>query len=171
MQRQKNQLNRYSVIAFNHHSGSLKKLEELFVDERILPDKLHAIKTTLKADGLMYLATCNRMEFFLSSSHSISNHSVITLLQILQPEWNEIKIEKTASSALIFNGENAVVHAMRVASSLDSMVVGEREIITQFRNAYEWSHQKGLTDDFIRMLNRKTIETAKKGIYRNQNRR
>jgi len=157
-------MKRYSVIAFNHHSTGIKNLDELFVDEAVLNERLHRIKKDLKADGLMYLGTCNRIEFFFSSSHIITKNEAKTLLSILHPEWKSEKAAKISKSALLFNGEDAVGHVFRVASSLDSLVVGEREIITQVRNAYEWSQQQGLTDDFIRILMRKTIETAKK-IY------
>jgi len=155
-------MKRYSVIAFNHHSTGIKNLDEVFADEIVLSERLHTIKKELKADGLMYLATCNRMEFFLSSSASITKKDVNTLLDILHPEWKVEKVEKFSKSALLYNGEAAVGHLFQVTSSLDSLVVGEREIITQVRNAYEWSQKQGLTDDFIRILVRKTIETAKK---------
>ena len=49
-----------------------------------------------------------------------------------------------------------------VAASLDSLVVGEREIITQVRNAYERCNHLGLTGDMIRLVIKRTIETAKK---------
>lgn len=155
-------MKRYSVIAFNHHSTGIKNLDEVFADETVLNDRLHSIKTELHAEGLMYLATCNRMEFFLSSSTAVTKKDVSKLLATLHPEWKAEKAEKISKSALIYNGEDAVKHIFQVASSLDSLVVGEREIITQIRNAYEWSQQQGLTDDFIRILMRKTIETAKK---------
>ncbi|HTA28336.1 MAG TPA: glutamyl-tRNA reductase [Bacteroidia bacterium] len=155
-------MNRYSVIAFNHHSTGIKNLDEVFVDGAVLNERLNAIKTDLNAKGLMYLGTCNRMEFFISSPTVITGDEVSKLLHTLHPEWKAEKVEKFAKSALIFTGEEAVKHVFNVASSLDSLVVGEREIITQMRNAYDWSHAQGLTDDFIRILMRKTIETAKK---------
>jgi glutamyl-tRNA reductase len=155
-------MNRYSVIAFNHHSTGIKNLDEVFVDEAVLSERLHAIKTELNAKGLMYLGTCNRMEFFVSTSIAITANEVNKVLHILHPEWKAEKVEKFTKSALIYSGEAAVKHVFNVASSLDSLVVGEREIITQMRNAYDWSHEQGLTDDFIRILMRKTIETAKK---------
>jgi glutamyl-tRNA reductase len=155
-------MNRYSVIAFNHHSTGIKNLDEVFVDENVLNERLQSIKKELNAQGIMYLATCNRMEFFFSSNSLITENNATKLLQILHPEWKNEKVERFAKSVLIFNGEAAVRHAFHVASSLDSLVVGEREIITQIRNAYEWSQKQGLTDDFIRILMRKTIETAKK---------
>jgi glutamyl-tRNA reductase len=155
-------MNRYSVIAFNHHSTQIKSLDEVFVDETVLNERLHSIKNDLKVDGLMYLATCNRMEFFFSSAVVITKADAAKLLSVLHPEWKAEKVEKFSKSALLYNGEDAVRHVFQVASSLDSLVVGEREIITQIRNAYEFSQQQGLTDDFIRILMRKTIETAKK---------
>jgi glutamyl-tRNA reductase len=92
-------LNRYSVIAFNHHSSSLKKLEKLFADEGNLHERLALIKKELKADGLMYLATCNRMEFILSSPHLLNEKSVLLLLQVLHPEWNDKDVDKSAPLA------------------------------------------------------------------------
>jgi glutamyl-tRNA reductase len=155
-------MKRYSVIAFNHHSTGIKNLDEVFAGETVLNERLGSIKKELQADGLMYLATCNRMEFFFSATSPITKSDVNKLLHILHPEWKSEKVEKISKSALLFTGEHAVKHIFQVASSLDSLVVGEREIITQMRNAYEWSQQQGLTDDFIRILMRKTIETAKK---------
>jgi glutamyl-tRNA reductase len=155
-------MKRYSVIAFNHHSTGIKNLDELFAPENVLNERLHAIKNGLKAEGLMYLATCNRMEFFFSSPALITKNEIPKLLSLLHPDWKEAKVAKVSKSALLYNGEEAVKHVFRVASSLDSLVVGEREIITQVRTAYEWSQKQGLTDDFIRILIRKTIETAKK---------
>lgn len=155
-------MNRYSVIAFNHHSIGIRNLDELFASEEVLSERLHSIKSGLKADGMMYLATCNRMEFFFSSSNAITSHEIGKLLSVLHPGWSAEKMARMAKAALFFSGEEAVKHVFRVAASLDSLVVGEREIITQMRTAYEWSQQQGLTDDFIRLLMRKTIETAKK---------
>jgi len=155
-------MKRYSVIAFNHHSTGIKNLDELFAAEDVLTERLHIIKKELNADGFMYLATCNRMEFFFSSSAVITKSEISKLLHILHPEWKTQRIEKFSQSALLYNSEEAVKHVFQVASSLDSLVVGEREIITQVRSAYEWSQKQGLTDDFIRLLMRKTIETAKK---------
>jgi len=155
-------MNRYSVIAFNHHSTKIKSLDEVFVDESVLNARLHAIKSELKVQGLMYVATCNRMEFFFSSDHAVTKKEVNKLLHILHSEWKQEKVERFSKQALLYNGEEAVRHVFRVASSLDSLVVGEREIITQMRSAYEWSQKQELTDDYIRILMRKTIETAKK---------
>ena len=62
----------------------------------------------------------------------------------------------------IFTDKKAVHHLFSLASSIDSLVVGEREIITQVRKAYEECIQNNLCGDFIRVLVQNTISTAKK---------
>ena len=154
-------MNRYLVIAFTHKSTGLKNLESLFAAESVLIERLQKVKKEFAADGLMYLATCNRVEFVFSLSDHSKAKDVKALLRTFHTEWDEKKTTWGIKHALTFRGEEAVNHVLEVASSLDSMVVGEREIITQVRTAFEWSHEQKLTDDFIRILIRKSIETAK----------
>jgi len=157
-------VDRYFVIAFTHHSTGLKNLESLFIDQSFLPARLEKVKQELSADGLMYLATCNRVEFIFSIPGEVEKDPVKKLLAIMHPSWDSKKTKWALSHVLELRGEEAVKHVFEVASSLDSLVVGEREIITQVRTAYEWSHEHKLTDDFIRILIKKTIEVAKR-IY------
>jgi glutamyl-tRNA reductase len=159
-------VNRFSVIAFTHNSTGLKDLHGLFADDAVLPARLAEIKQKLSISGLMYLATCNRLEFILSTSNNVNEPFTKKLLSIFHPDWSEKQLKWGIERAMILKGEEAVGHVFKVASSLDSLVVGEREIITQVRQAYEWSQKQGLTDDYIRILMRKTIETGK-SVYTN----
>jgi glutamyl-tRNA reductase len=155
-------VNRYFVIAFTHKSTGLSNLDSLFVEDSDLVKRLQLIKEGFAADGLMYLATCNRVEFIFSMTNQAEKAPVTKLLSIFKPTWDKKKLSWALKHSLTFSGEDAVQHIFEVASSLDSLVVGEREIITQVRSAYEWSHEQKLSDDFIRILIKKTIETAKK---------
>jgi len=58
-------------------------------------------------------------------------------------------------------GAECIKHIFEVASSLQSLVIGEREIFRQFREAYEMSRQFGLTGDNLRLLERFTVNAAK----------
>jgi len=155
-------VDRYLVLAFTHSSTGLKNLDGLFIDEAVLPERLAKIKSELNIDGLMYLGTCNRLEFIFSVSAPVKESFAKNVIKLFHPEWKEKDIKWALTRSQLLRGEEAVQHVFEVASSLDSLVVGEREIITQVRQAFEWSHKHGLTDDFIRLLVRKTIETAKK---------
>ncbi|MCX6296672.1 MAG: NAD(P)-binding domain-containing protein, partial [Bacteroidetes bacterium] len=77
-------------------------------------------------------------------------------------------ISWAVDNAKVFVGDEALHHEFSVASSIDSLVVGEREIITQVRNAYDKCDAHGLTGDMIRLVIKKTIEVAK-DVYTHTN--
>lgn len=110
-------------------------------------------------DELVYLCTCNRIEVLISGGEE--RDLVRRIATFLNSRLTEIEAEQIANGAEVFDGRNGVEHLLRVASSLESLVVGEREIITQVRKAYDVCNQMGLTGDFLRLLIRQTIETAK----------
>ena len=62
----------------------------------------------------------------------------------------------------VYRGEQAMRHLMRVASSLESMVLGEREILTQVREAFDLAMKHRLAGDRLRVTGRSVVETAKK---------
>ncbi|RRN76258.1 glutamyl-tRNA reductase, partial [Pseudoxanthomonas sp. SGD-10] len=64
----------------------------------------------------------------------------------------------------VYEDEAALNHLMRVASSLESLVVGEKEILAQVRKAYESCRAKGFTGDFLRLVMNSVVKTAKE-IY------
>jgi glutamyl-tRNA reductase len=72
-----------------------------------------------------------------------------------------IQLEEFVHRAETYSGKQAVKHALSVASSIDSMIIGEREIITQVRTAFEHCRELGLTGDFIRLLMKQVIQCAK----------
>jgi glutamyl-tRNA reductase len=87
---------------------------------------------------------------------------VKSLLQTTFPNLSDDVISDLAEKVETYSGTDAVEHAFAVASSIDSMIVGEREIITQVRLAYEHCRDLKLTGDLIRILMKQVIQTAKK---------
>jgi len=67
----------------------------------------------------------------------------------------------SVKKAQVFSGESAALHLFGVASSLDSLVIGEREIITQVRKAFDSCFSMGITGDITRILTKHTIQSAK----------
>jgi glutamyl-tRNA reductase len=117
---------------------------------------------------LMFLSTCNRVEFTFTTTDKVDTKFLQKFFHSLYPNLLETERHSFATNASIFSGLTAVEHQLSVASSVDSMIVGEREIITQVRSAYESCLKMGLTGDLIRIIIRHTIETAKK-VYTNTN--
>jgi glutamyl-tRNA reductase len=150
------------VIAFTHRTTALNELGRFFIQEENLEMRLTELKTKTGIDELMYIATCNRIEFVFTHSGEADRNFLEKFFHSFNAEWNKEEVAFAVQHALVFEGEQAAKHIFRVASSLDSMVIGEREIITQVRNAYERCKAAGLTGDFLRLLVKNTITTAKK---------
>ncbi len=158
----------FHSIIFTHRNLSVNDIGALHISEDLQKERLNEIKQRFSLSELMFLSTCNRVEFQLCSNEKIDDTFLADFFRGLYPELTEQQIDHLLKSSELFSGIEAVKHLLRVASSIDSMVVGEREIITQVRNAYELSKSNGLTGDFMRLLVRHTIETAKQ-VYTETN--
>lgn len=149
------------VIAFTHNNLSLEQIGKLHLDAEHQALVLGALKINFGLEELLFLSTCNRVEVIMKSDSEINTHLVKEICTFINRNISENDALTISKNAEIFQGEKAVEHLLRVASSLDSLVVGEREIITQVRKSYDYCNSLGLTGDLIRILVKHTIETAK----------
>ncbi len=152
----------FQVIAFTHNNLDVGDIGLLHIEEEQRLDRLTAIKQEMNWSELLFLSTCNRVEFVFCGVNAGSEEKLNRFFSSLYPHLPLKKIQLFVTRALYIQGELAMEHLLRVASSIDSMVVGEREIITQVRKAFEESKKMGLSGDFIRLAIKQTIETAKK---------
>lgn len=120
-------------------------------DDEQLKAKLVDFKLRHNLEELFYLSTCNRVLYLFVYREKVDD----TFIQEFFPD-------RTTESIKHYRGEEAAFYLFQVASSIHSMVVGEREIITQLRTAYEQQRQWLLSGDAIRMLIQHTIIAAKK---------
>src|ERR1051326_6181562 len=161
-------MNQLKTIAVTHRHFDIADIGKFHIDEKEWKARLSALKTKMGIGELMFLSTCNRVEFMLNTSHQIDKIFAKNFILSVYPDMKEQEAEKAVSSAVIFEKEEALSHLFNVASSLDSLVVGEREIITQVRNAYELCKKLDLTGDLLRLVIQKTIECAKE-VYTKTN--
>lgn len=154
-------MNNFKVISFNHQYLPLESIGKLHLDEDSQTNNLGAVKLNFQFDELMFLTTCNRVELYLVTDDEMTPERVAQIVKFINSSISKNELMELGSKALILEGEMAVTHVFKVASSLNSLVVGEREIITQLRKAYDFCNMLGLTGDFIRLLIKQTIETAK----------
>jgi glutamyl-tRNA reductase len=159
-------LDTFKVIAFTHKNIPLDLLGKLHLTRDEHDHILMAIKVNFDLDELMYLATCNRIELWLRSRQPLPESRIREMVMFLNSRLKSDEATKLAAGAEYFTYTQAVDHVLKVACSLDSLVVGEREIVTQVRKAYDFCNFLGLTGDFIRLLIRQAIETAK-DVYTN----
>jgi glutamyl-tRNA reductase len=155
-------MERFRIIAFTHRTTDLKEIGRLHIATEERAERLGAMRSLSGIDELMYLSTCNRVEFVMSSERPLNDAHLRNFFASLMPDWNDSDLDWAMAHAQVYEGREALQHLFFVASSIDSLVVGEREIITQVREAYEQCRSLGLTGDALRLLIRATIETAKK---------
>ena len=150
------------ILAFTHTNLELDQIGRFHLDDNVLKDRLTFLKDIMDLDELMYLSTCNRVEFIFVSHASIDGSFLKRFFRAFNPNWDADLVDSSSENVDHFHSTEAVKHLFNVASSLDSLVIGEREIITQVRKAYEQSNDFGLTGDVIRLLAQYTVQVAKK---------
>ena len=154
-------MDQLKIIAFTHKQTPLSELNLFFLHDENRKERLEFLKYSCDINEILYISTCNRIEFVFTSQHECNNTFLIKFFSHFLRDWNSEEIKFAVKNAEVFEGENALRHIFKVASSLESLVVGEREIITQVRKSYELCNGEGLTGDFLRLLVEATINTAK----------
>lgn len=154
-------MNAFKIISITHKSAPLELIGKLHLDETHQHDYLGAIKLKLDFKEFLFLSTCNRVEFIVNFEEEITRDLLNDLYQLINSRLTQEELTELIAKTSVYEGDEALRHLFNVSASLDSLVVGEREIITQVRKAYEFCNLLGLTGDTIRLAIKQTIETAK----------
>jgi glutamyl-tRNA reductase len=156
------------VIAFTHKQIELKELGRLVLCQENLPEKLHEVKARFGIDEIFYLATCNRVEFVMSTSQIVDKAFAHQFLETVGMSLCSHSTNTFVEAAAIYEGQEAMNHLLRTSCSLESLIVGEKEILAQLRKAYEDCREAGLTGDCLRVVMNCVVKTAKE-VYTHTN--
>jgi glutamyl-tRNA reductase len=159
----------YTIVTLTHRHTPLKDLGQFVLTsasaadaETRLPAELQRLKAQFGLDELFYLATCNRILYIFSHAQPLNAAWANYFLQTVYAHLPAETLEVGCQTLQHFQGKNAIMHLFEVASSIDSLVVGEREILRQLRTSYEAQIAYKTTGDAIRLAMRFTIEAAKR---------
>ena len=126
------------VVGINHHSASVSLRERLTVSAESLPLVLVRLRESV-AEALV-LSTCNRVELYAVCGHESSGAD---LLRQFLATHGDVSLHNVREATYAYGHEAAVRHMLRVAAGLDSMVVGENEILGQVRRALMSAREVG----------------------------
>ncbi len=157
-------LDGYKILTLTHRDAPLLTIAHAIAPGEHTAYALQQLKTDMGWEELLYLATCNRVSYVFYTKDIAGPQTAEQMLRQLRPDLSALLIQQTASKMRLLEGTAAVSHLLEVAASMDSLVIGEREIIRQLRQAYDQSREWKLTGDHLRLLIGFTIETAKE-IY------
>ncbi|GMW00621.1 MAG: glutamyl-tRNA reductase [Candidatus Hydrogenedentota bacterium] len=148
------------AIGLSHHNSPLAVREKLHFDEKSLPSALQKLKVRLEGAGVVILSTCNRVEVYAHGdmdAEAMAGHIVSFL-----GEWHSVPADALRDALYIHEDREAVGHVFRVASSLDSLVVGEGQILGQVHDAFLLAQAEQTTDRLLHSLFQKAFSVAKR---------
>lgn len=122
---------RIVLLGVNHRSAPLVVRERIALAESQVPEALHALAA--QADEAFVLSTCNRTELCVVTARDDAQ----TVLLATLADRRTVSREALVGHTYLFVDDAAVRHLLRVACGLDSMVLGESQILGQVRDAYE----------------------------------
>lgn len=148
------------LLTLTHRHAKLKEIGSIvaaFEADGKLQERLTDIQERGLADEIFYLATCNRVSLLISTTQVVDEAFRQNLLsgQPAVPAMAEMEH---------LQGMKAVYHLFEVGGSIDSLVVGERQILGQLREAYEQCRQWGLIGDDLRIVCDRIV-LASKDVY------
>jgi glutamyl-tRNA reductase len=147
---------RYQLIGVNHTSAPLDVRERLAIAESRLPEACRQLAAHPGIEEGLILSTCNRVEMI---THTVNGSA--DLRGFLRQHFH-LAPEELDSHVYEFRDKDAVRHVFRVASSLDSMVVGEAQILGQVKEAYATARAVGAVRTQLEQLLTRAFAVAKR---------
>ena len=144
------------ILTLTHRHAKLKDIGTIvasFEADGKLRERLTALKADGRVDEICYLATCNRICLLFTTPATVDQ------------AYRDALVPGDPIPAVAemqhLRGEKAVYHLFEVAGSIDSLVVGERQILGQFRESYERAREWGLIGDDLRIVCDRVVLAAK----------
>jgi glutamyl-tRNA reductase len=147
---------RYQLIGVNHKSAPLEVRERLAIPESRLPDACRDLTAHPGIEEGMIISTCNRVELVTHTTNGSAD-----LRGFLHHHFH-LTAEELDAHLYEFREQDAVRHIFRVASSLDSMVVGEAQILGQVKEAYATARAIGAARGQLDQLFTRAFAVAKR---------
>ena len=146
------------LIGVNHRTASVDVRERLTVSDARLPDTTTELRAIEGIEGAALLSTCNRVEAVVSTTDEDVLETIVDWLAA-RAGASRAELEK---SLYVLRHADVVKHLFRVASGLDSMIVGEPQIGGQVKQAFVTGQELGTLDPLLMQLYENTMRVAKK---------
>jgi glutamyl-tRNA reductase len=149
------------IVGLSHKTAPLDVREKVSFAENILPEAVKELVSCPNVSEGLIVSTCNRVEVYTAvpkRNMEAAREEIATFLS----ERHEVPREKLDPHLYILSGEECVQHIFRVASSLDSMVVGEPQILGQVKEAFGCAANAQATGNILNRLLHKAFSVAKR---------
>lgn len=147
------------VVGLNHKTAPIALLERLAIGSDDLPKALHQLESYEHVLEGAVLSTCNRIEVYAVVSKF---HGGAQDLRNFFAEFCHVAPEDFTDHLYTYHDEGAIRHLFRVAAGIDSMVVGESEILGQVRRSYQLAHDEGVLHRVLGAAFRRALRVGKR---------
>jgi len=144
------------LLGVNHRTAPVDVRERLAIPESKLPQALQQLMTLPGVNEALILSTCNRVEIVAHTANGSTD------LRHFLKQYFEVDPTPYEPHLYEFRQDDAVRHVFRVASSLDSMVVGEPQILGQVKEAYATARAAGTVQSYLDLLLTRAFAVAKR---------
>jgi len=145
------------VVGLNHRTSPIELREKLAFSQEETQQAYEKFLDHRLVREVMVLSTCNRVEVY-SWANTGGEERILSTLQ----ELKGVQKEELLPVTYVYHGREAVKHIFRVASSLDSMVLGEPQIVGQVKDAFEQAMASEATGVILNQLMKKALSVSKR---------
>ncbi|MGT3784902.1 glutamyl-tRNA reductase [Vibrio cholerae] len=145
------------AIGINHNTASVELREKVAFGPEKLSLGLNQLSTSSHVKGGVILSTCNRTEIYCDV-RSASKNKVIEWLS----QFHQVSLDELKPSLYVHEEQAAIRHLMRVACGLDSLVLGEPQILGQVKQAYAEARENHAVNPATEKLFQKAFSVAKR---------
>lgn len=139
----------YLAVGLNHRSAPTELLENLTLGADVVPKALSELTSHSFVNEAVVLSTCNRIEFYV---HAERFHDGFRVCRDALSVLSGIETDHFGDYLYVHHASDAVEHLFKVAAGLDSVVLGEHEILGQVRSSWETARSEGASSALLNPL-------------------
>jgi glutamyl-tRNA reductase len=148
-----------AVVGLSHKTAPVEIREKLSVPDDAKEKAIAQLRSYPHLDEVAILSTCNRLEIYVIAKET--ENGVRELTQFLA-EWSQIPLIDLRHHLFILLHQDAVMHLMRVSSGLDSLVLGEGQILSQVKHTHKLAQQYDGAGPILNRLFKQAISAGKR---------
>lgn len=144
-----------NMLGFDHNTADMQTRELYAITEVMQIELLHALRENTHITGCAILATCNRLELYVSGEEITKESLWSMILKLPSIAWQD------SSPFVFYEDREAVKHLMEVSAGLHSQIRGEDQILAQVKRAIALAREQKVTDAALETLFRLSVTAGK----------
>ena len=147
------------LIGLNHKTAPVDLRECIAFSSDEAHEALGILKSHPALDEVLLLSTCNRVEVLMTAENGAA---AVAAVQAFFGDFKQVPVDRHAGAFYVHRGDDAIRHVFRVAASLDSMILGEPQILGQMKAAYLAATRQKTSGVILNRLMHRTFFVAKR---------